>query len=126
MNVNFTKTSAASFGFGSSKRPAIGVKSTINVPGPGNYTIPDRIGNEGSKITLGMRTLDLSDAKRNISPGPGNYEIGYGANISTVKKEPAFSMGTGQRQDISKAPNSNVPGPGNYNTIDSDTKSKSP
>ena len=56
----------------------------------------------GSK--LGSSLLN----KKNISPGPGNYE----SHLKDKKDAPKFGFGTSKRPEIK--PKDTTPGPGNY------------
>ena len=46
---------------------------------------------------MGLRTIDHAAPKIGYIPGPGTYD-GRADNVK--KKEPSFSMGSGQRPDI--------------------------
>ena len=67
---------------------------------------------------MGVKTKDqINDFKEKI-PGPGQYEV-FNATHSKIKREPAFSVGTGQREDIAGLKTKQyLPGPGNYSVLD--------
>jgi len=64
---------APKFGFGSEDRK--NKSMTKNFPGPGNYTIPQLVGNETTSKSM-HATIKYSPEKRENSykPGPGNYD----------------------------------------------------
>jgi len=59
---------------------------------------------------MGLKTVDYCAPKTAYIPGPGTYDS---KADYTIKKDPAFSMGSGLRPDLAGKQN-NVPGPGNY------------
>lgn len=68
--VEFTRTAAASFGFGTSKRKSLGANQEIKVPGPGEYSLPSKAFDK-PKFHMGIKYNDLS---KQYTPGPGDYE----------------------------------------------------
>lgn len=91
------KGAAPNFGFGSEGRADIAGKSKF-VPGAGTYSIPSRIGSEGPKNTM-HATITYSPERKEGSykPGPGNYDPD---SNKIKKKEPAYKLGTGLREDL--------------------------
>eukprot|EP00347_Sterkiella_histriomuscorum_P006966 403350761 len=116
-NDSFTKTQSASWGFGSSQRPALNDnKKATSIPGPNQYQIPSKA-NEGPKFVMGLKTKDPMESK-DTKPGPGQYDT-LTSSTSKIKNEPAFSMGSGLRSDIANLKEKNqLPGPGNYQSHD--------
>lgn len=117
------------------------LSSISNVPGPGNYSIPER---RGTSVGFGTAKRQASGTLSSTSPGPGSYAIPSRAregpnfsmraktqthnkqvpvpgpgnydhtnNTVLLQKSPKFGMGTSARSD---AKISTVPGPGQYNT----------
>lgn len=101
-------------GFGTEKR-AIGglVKSTTEIPGPGQYTI-DHASINGTQIGFGTSKRDKGGIVSNQNyyvPGPGQYnkedEIGKGGPQVSMKFRPQSATMNKHQLDI--------PGPGSYN-----------
>ena len=122
--MTMTKSQTASWGFGTSSRPRI--NQTSISPGPNIYDIPSKL-NEGPKYGMGLRTIDITNTKRDYIPGPGKYDTSTADYLnSKMKAEPSFSMGTGQRADLANIKEvSKMPGPGNYDGTH-DTKKNAP
>ena len=68
------------------------------MPGPGNYQLPGRVGNEGSKNTM-HAVIKYSPAERENSykPGAGTYDPDI---FKSKKREPQYKLGTSTRQDL--------------------------
>ena len=81
----------------SSPAPGLGygerekLNKTFNVPGPGNYQTPQKMGNEGPKFIMGMKIQDSISIKRaKEMPSPDLYN----PDFSVVKKHTSiFSVG---------------------------------
>jgi len=118
---SFTKTASAAWGFGTSGRPPLNDNRKATIPGPNQYAIGSVIGNDGPKYVMGIKIRDqINDFKEKI-PGPGQYEV-FNMTHSRIKREPAFSVGTGKRQDIAGLKHKqDMPGPGNYSVLDDST-----
>lgn len=79
-------------------------------PGPGQYNIKQKVGNEGPKITLSnYRPLSSSTAHANGIPGPGQYN----PNMNNRNRSPTYRIGSSKRDGIYKHLEKN-PGPGQY------------
>lgn len=101
---DFTKTQAASWGFGSSKRRDL-ANTTLDVPGAGSYKINSKA-IEGPTYAMGMRTLNDFELNRKINrgrPGPGAYEA---VNCEKNKSsDPKFSFGNEKRPALGRNKN---------------------
>lgn len=98
------KKSSPSFGFGSSKRPALA--QTGFTPGPGNYGHQPKI-LEKNAYYMGSK---LKDREKDKTPGPGNYNPDH----KLSKAGATFcKIGSSQRKTGNKHQEM-VPGPGTY------------
>lgn len=98
------KKSSPSFGFGSSKRPAL--SQTGFTPGPGNYNHQPKIV-EKNAYYMGSK---LKNREKDTVPGPGNYnpDEKYNKTKSPDYRFGSSPKGTGNKQKEL------VPGPGSY------------
>ena len=110
-NINNTNIHHPIYSFGREKR----VTDKINEnPGPGAYKHLLYTGNEGQKISMGLKFKSRSTANFQ-DPGPGQYQT-ENYNI-VLKKLPDIKIGKAKRflSNNSMAEN---PGPGQYNDMD--------
>lgn len=92
------KSAAPSYGFGKDSRRN-GDAGKVKIPGPGSYSIPGVIGNDGPSKTLGGGHGYSPELKENSGkPGPGHYD---GNSLITKKQNPRFKMGTSMRMNLS-------------------------
>mmetsp|Transcript_13805 Transcript_13805/g.12239 ORF Transcript_13805/g.12239 Transcript_13805/m.12239 type:complete len:442 (-) Transcript_13805:37-1362(-) len=111
---SFVKKTAAAWGMGSGKRPAL--SQVLETPGPGNYN-PANSKKEAPSFT-GRPTLCVKQ-----SPGPGAYS----PDSNNKRKAPQFSMGTEKKNTISARPlNKYTVGPGDYQSSFKKFKSSGP
>lgn len=90
-------------------------------PGPGQYNIPDIIGNEVKSYTFSKVKYNHSDTSDEMmskinknNPGPTTYNISY-CNINKyISDGPVWSIPRLERKDLTKE-KSKIPGPGKYN-----------
>ena len=108
-NINNTNIHHPIFSFGKEKR----VTDKINEnPGPGAYKHLLYTGNEGKKISMGLKYKSRSTESL---PGPGHYQT---ENYNVVsKKLPDIKIGKAKRFLSNNSMIEN-PGPGQYNAID--------
>lgn len=116
MNMS-TSASSPRYGFGSSKRGNPGRLS--GAPGPGNYAISPRIGNEGLKMSIHSKLKGSGIGGATFAPGPGTYN----SSLSHKKKEPAWGSGTSKRPNLNLTTLS--PGSAAYNPNATFTTKKS-
>ncbi|CAI2370217.1 unnamed protein product [Moneuplotes crassus] len=98
------KKSSPSFGFGSSKRPALSQSGFT--PGPGNYSHTSKI-LEKSAYYMGSK---LKERAKENTPGPGNYNPDHKLSKEST---PFCKIGSSQRSTGNKGQEL-VPGPGTY------------
>lgn len=101
--------------FGTSVRQAKGVKADI--PGPGSYSHPEKMGVEGPKLSFGDKRPDSRPME---TPGPGAYSA-YPVKSSAmepnepesmVPNSPKYGFGTAPRE--ARPSSGGSPGPGAY------------
>lgn len=92
-----TKATAQSQRFGQSKRETIITKTSIDMPGPGNYDHADSKGFGKSGISVTLRGK-AKDTQRLHSPGPGAYDLEGNAKIR--ERVQTVKIGTSKRTDI--------------------------
>lgn len=85
--------------------------SSFDSPSPNQYNLPSKI-QEGPKYGIGLKTMDVSDKQKKAVPGPGQYDNDHIAFSSHVKKQPAYSLGSGQRPPIANL--KDTPSPNQY------------
>ena len=93
-------------------------------PGPGAYNFKSLMGQEGTKITMGLKLNNTIDQGNN-TPGPGAYRESI---INFYKKKPPYAkLGKSKRMFEMIKMNTN-PGPGQYSYLESEkfTKVTSP
>jgi hypothetical protein len=86
------KKGAPSYGYGSEKRNFEVAKSIMAVPAANNYSVNlSQTQRAGAKWGFGSETRKgpVDEAKRNASPGPGNYNI----ESAAFSKNPRFFLG---------------------------------
>ena len=109
-NINTTNIHHPKYSFGKEKR----VTDKINEnPGPGTYKHYNYTGNEGKKISIGLRFKSRSSSE--FIPGPGQY-VTYNYNVVS-KKLPDIKIGKAKRFTTDNSLTEN-PGPGQYNAPD--------
>lgn len=87
------KKSSANYGFGSATREHGSPTSVKSVsPGPGNYKIKPKVGNEGkaSSIHSKIQYKPIENIG-GTTPGPGNYE----SPLLKEKRAPSYGLGSG-------------------------------
>lgn len=92
--------------FGTAGRSTSLNRATANLPGPGAYQVPERIGKEGSRITISGRVLPTVTEAAKV-PGPASYTV----KPIEGNKGCKFGNGGGRKQEV----RSFAPGPGQYN-----------
>lgn len=109
-STNFTRPKTPSWIIGKGQRPPLN-QVDPSVPGPGNYNIGGLLGKGPKYSIVGKNTYGN---KNNDVPGPGQYNSD---SMSNLKKEPAWKIGTGSRDDnIKRVIREGVPGPGMYDS----------
>ncbi len=85
-------------------------KSTKNVPGPGQYEHPNKVGKEGPKYSVGKELR--KESQRPQTPGPGHYN---NESLVNKNKAPIYSISE-IRPKTAILTESKTPGPGSYNS----------
>lgn len=81
-------------------------RATANLPGPGAYQVPEKIGREGSKVSIAGRVPPVASEAAKV-PGPAAYTVKAVEGNKGCKFGSGGGRGAGYR--------SFVPGPGQYN-----------
>jgi hypothetical protein len=81
-------------------------RAIANLPGPGTYHVPEKIGKEGGKIIISGRVQPTVNEASKV-PGPASYTI----KSIDGNKGCKFGNGGGKISEFK----SFVPGPGQYN-----------
>jgi len=107
--VNPSKEVSAKYGFGTSDSTVNRNRNGKEQPGPGEYTLPGKMGSDGPKYSSGARRDNNS---RNAgTPGPGAYQP-LETTTSNYNSPQKFGFGTSPRDGRGMTP---IPGPGSYN-----------
>lgn len=107
--TNAVRPKTPSWVIGTGKRPPLNPVDP-SVPGPGNYNIGGLLG-KGPKYTIVGKNTYGNNWKNGV-PGPGQYENN---TMSNLRKNPAWKIGTGSRDDaLKRVIREGVPGPGMY------------
>jgi hypothetical protein len=100
------------------------IKADKNVPGPGTYTLPERVGKDGRHFTIKGRLSNNALKHSASKPGPGTYEPPTSINKtgkyfnSKYKNSMARVMSPSRSvrfPNYAKGQNRGMPGPGTYN-----------
>lgn len=91
------------------------------MPGAGSYTLPSHI-SSGLKIGIHGKTDFIDQNVKKGVPGPGQYDMQNSTGNKNYRA-PAYSLGNGSRNDLSKS--MQVPGPGNYSCTNFGVSKKS-
>jgi hypothetical protein len=106
-SIDFVKKASPATGFGYGNRNIL--SRSFNIPGPGSYTSPSRIG-EGPKFHISMKLEDNTLLKKAKEvPSPDNYTPSYN---NVLRTQSVFSVSKSRRKSLSNK--NNVPGPGTY------------
>jgi hypothetical protein len=83
------------FSFGTQKQRPNTSKVAASIPGPGNYAVPQLVGNESVGKTLHSKlSPSFERPGANKVPGPGAYQDMY---RTAKKSDPQWRIGTSQR-----------------------------
>ena len=91
-----------------SKRPDIAPKTARNMPGPGSYASPTKIGKDTPSHSIRSGRKDLN---KDFVPGPGAYND---TDTLLRDKSPSFRLGSGKRSEIVSKESATSPAPGHY------------
>lgn len=94
--------------FGQEKKFKNLLGNQVEVPGPGKYEKPGRMGKEGPRFTVGKE--ERGDKQRAQTPGPGSYEV----HLKNKIKAPVYTIS--EIRPSTALPSKNVPGPGSYDS----------
>ena len=91
-----------------SKRPDIAPKTARNMPGPGTYASPTKIGKDTPAYSI---RSGRQDQKKDYIPGPGAYNE---TDTLMRDKSPSYRLGSGLRSEIVSREAAIKPAPGHY------------
>ena len=103
-NTNFIRPKTPSWKIGTGLRPDLNPVDK-SVPGPGQYEPLYKSG--AAKYSMRPKT---TYGKRDVTPGPGNYNVRTDKNMIV----PSYKFGNEKKDGLNLAQSRYVPGPGNY------------